>query len=352
MTPEQMQRAYELFEQALERPPEECATFLNEACGDDSELRAQLESLLEHDSRVPDDFMHPPQSGFGFRAPRVAERHDPRIGVRATWLPSTLCSKRGAHEGSREAHRCSFAAMTHVLVLKGGRVVTEIVARRAAVLRVAILLIGLFLTSCTTPLALHEAAARGHASQIDRCMKRGMSINAQDDKGNTPLHYAYFHNREDVVDRLIAYGADPTIRNEDGDTPSDMREIGKADHLIRQCAQLLDRHADWTQRSEARRLYDALKSMDGNIVIKAIVRQVIDDENRLRVLLLAVKLGISGSEERLNNALQTYGDKSMAEDYLNSGSQLLYAGGQRWAARRGYTIGSGTGSHRVAWGRF
>lgn len=60
MAQEHMQRAYELFEEALECPPDQRAAFLSEACAGDAELRAEVEALLEHDSRVPDDFMQPP----------------------------------------------------------------------------------------------------------------------------------------------------------------------------------------------------------------------------------------------------------------------------------------------------
>jgi serine/threonine protein kinase len=52
MTPEekQEQRAYALLEQVLERSPEERPAFLADACGSDAALRAEVESLLEHDS--------------------------------------------------------------------------------------------------------------------------------------------------------------------------------------------------------------------------------------------------------------------------------------------------------------
>jgi hypothetical protein len=223
---------------------------------------------------------------------------------------------------------------------------------RAVTSYVVVLTICPLLTSCATPTALHEAAARGDASQIDRCMKRGMSVNAQDEDGNTPLHHAYYHNRTDIIDRLIAYGADPTIRNNDGDTPSDVRELGRADNYLRQGAELLDRNGSWKEPFKARPVYDELKSMDGELVTKAIVRKVIRNEDRMRVLLLAVRLGIPGSEDRLNEVLQAYGDEHLAEDYLNCGSPLLYEGGQQWANARGYTIKSGMGSHRVSWGRF
>lgn len=228
----------------------------------------------------------------------------------------------------------------------------RISTRRAVLRRLAVFLMALPITSCATPMSLHEAVARGKVSRIDMCMKRGMSVNAQDDKGNTPLHHAYYQGRQDIVDRLIAYGADPRIRNNDSDTPLDVREIGKADSLLRSGVKLLNRRADWTNTVKARAIYDELERMDGPLVTKAIVRMVTLGDDRLRVLFLAVKLGIPGSEEQLNDALQAYGDKGMAEDYLNCGSQLLNEGAKRWANDRGYSINAGGGSHRVAWGQF
>lgn len=230
--------------------------------------------------------------------------------------------------------------------------VIRITAPFAVFTRFTVLSMGLTITSCAAPISLHDAVVRGNVTRIDSCMKRGMSVNAQDDKGNTPLHYAYYHGGQEVIDRLIAYGADARIQNNDGDTPPDLREIGRVDNLLRAGAKLLSGRGDWTNAVKARPIYDELKGMDGRLVAKAIVRRVTNGEDRLRVLFLAVKLGIPGSEQRLNDLLQAYGDKSMAEDYLNSGSQLLNEGARRWASERGYSINSGGGSHRVAWDQF
>ncbi|MBU0639975.1 MAG: serine/threonine protein kinase [Planctomycetes bacterium] len=82
MTPEQMQQACELFEQALQRPPEERSAFLVETCGDDAELRAEVDSLLEHDSRVTADFLRPPASGSASTRFTATGRPDPLIGSR------------------------------------------------------------------------------------------------------------------------------------------------------------------------------------------------------------------------------------------------------------------------------
>ena len=47
--PEEVQR---LFLAALEHQPNEHKSFLDEACADDAELRAEVESLLTHHGRA------------------------------------------------------------------------------------------------------------------------------------------------------------------------------------------------------------------------------------------------------------------------------------------------------------
>ncbi len=82
MIPERMQRAYELFELALLRPPEEHSAFLDSACADDPELRAEVDSLLEHDSRVTDDFMQPPEPGLTPAGVAATDHPNALIGTR------------------------------------------------------------------------------------------------------------------------------------------------------------------------------------------------------------------------------------------------------------------------------
>jgi len=200
--------------------------------------------------------------------------------------------------------------------------------------------------------SLHDAATQGDVARIDECVKKGMPVSAKDKEGNTPLHYAYYYGRKEAVERLAAYGADATIRNKEGDNPQDMQKIAEAEKLLISGAQLIDMNGDWKDSASGREVYRKLQNIEGAIVTRAIVRKVLRAENRLQVLFLAVKLGISGSEKRLNDVVRDCGDKSMAEDYINSGSSALYNGGKEWAERNGYYISTGMGSHRVAWGRF
>jgi hypothetical protein len=119
-------------------------------------------------------------------------------------------------------------------------------------------------------------------------------------------------------------------------------EAQVVDCLIATGASLLTDAAEWTNRVEAHEVYVVVKRYDDGTVIEGLVRKVISDpKNRLQVLFLGVKLGIRGSEERLNRVLDENGDKQMAEDFLNSSSSLLSAGGRRWANNHGYYISQG-----------
>ena len=46
--------------------------------------------------------------------------------------------------------------------------------------------------------------------------EHGANINAQDDKGRTPLHLATYGGYKDAAEQLMALGADTTIRNKRG----------------------------------------------------------------------------------------------------------------------------------------
>lgn len=124
------------------------------------------------------------------------------------------------------------------------------------------------------------------------------------------------------------------------------------DALVKSGANCLNDNADWVDQERGRKIYELLKSVKGDLVTDSLARLVLKPVNRLHILFLGVKLGIEGSQERLNGILIDHGDVSMAEDFLNSGSQALFDGGKKWANEHGYYIAQGMGSHRVAWGRF
>ncbi|MBP7745635.1 MAG: serine/threonine protein kinase [Phycisphaerae bacterium] len=55
-----LERVQELFADAIQRLPADRASYLDEACGNDTELRAEVEDLLAHAASVPPHFLAPP----------------------------------------------------------------------------------------------------------------------------------------------------------------------------------------------------------------------------------------------------------------------------------------------------
>ena len=73
---------------------------------------------------------------------------------------------------------------------------------------------------------LHWACGyRGDVTEVLRLVYvRGLTINVQDNDGNTPLHIACSNRHSDIVETLMLAGADETITNDDGKTPAQMAE--------------------------------------------------------------------------------------------------------------------------------
>lgn len=64
-----------------------------------------------------------------------------------------------------------------------------------------------------------------------------------------------------------------------------------------------------------------------------------------------IRQGDSSRIPELKDLLLRFGDKPLAEDYLNCGQTQLREAGVSWARAHGYNVGSGYGSHRVSWGQ-
>ena len=60
MTPDRWRRVQEVFAAATERDPESQAAFLGEACRDDPDLRAEVESLLSSLGSAASGFLESP----------------------------------------------------------------------------------------------------------------------------------------------------------------------------------------------------------------------------------------------------------------------------------------------------
>jgi len=79
-------RIEEIFDRAVAAPVAQRAALLDEACGNDAALRAEVESLLEHDPRAGDDFL---------ASPVVALRHPDRSAPE--WVLALVGKKIGRY---------------------------------------------------------------------------------------------------------------------------------------------------------------------------------------------------------------------------------------------------------------
>jgi ankyrin repeat protein len=72
--------------------------------------------------------------------------------------------------------------------------------------------------------ALHYASENGHWEVVAKLVEDPkIDVNIQDNKGKTPLHYAYHKRDAVVIDYLLRNGGDLTIRDKRGKTPVDYR---------------------------------------------------------------------------------------------------------------------------------
>jgi len=66
---------------------------------------------------------------------------------------------------------------------------------------------------------LHEAAYNGQIEILDYLIAKGANLNATSASGSTPLHGAAFHGYVKAAERLIEEGAAIEVRNAGGFTP-------------------------------------------------------------------------------------------------------------------------------------
>ena len=80
---------------------------------------------------------------------------------------------------------------------------------------------------------LHRAAENGYVDVVDLLVRKGSAINDRDNEGWTPLHYAArWHGNADMVNTLLAHGADPSATNRFGMTPSQLASWHGYKHIV------------------------------------------------------------------------------------------------------------------------
>ena len=68
---------------------------------------------------------------------------------------------------------------------------------------------------------LYITARSGFYDTCEALLKKGAPVNCQQVDGSTPLHGASFYGHRIIIELLLEYGADPTVKNKWGNTPVD-----------------------------------------------------------------------------------------------------------------------------------
>ena len=77
------------------------------------------------------------------------------------------------------------------------------------------------LVGCGPSMSIHDAADKGNIEAVKQHLDSGRDVNAKDQKGKTPLHRAASEGHKEIVELLIAKGANVNVnaKNEFGSTP-------------------------------------------------------------------------------------------------------------------------------------
>ena len=91
------------------------------------------------------------------------------------------------------------------------------------VLLLVLAMVSMAIMSCTQNEQLpplHMAAQTGLLVEVKQLIIGGHDVNQRDEKyGFTPLHQAVFFGHQDIVEYLIAHGADVDAKNSAGSSP-------------------------------------------------------------------------------------------------------------------------------------
>ena len=90
----------------------------------------------------------------------------------------------------------------------------------------AVLLVGCATTQSPEPptakapdISINQAIFDGNIEAVKQHLAAGTDVNAKDDNGWTPLHFAVYYGHKEIVELLITKGAEVNAKDNNGWTP-------------------------------------------------------------------------------------------------------------------------------------
>jgi hypothetical protein len=208
------------------------------------------------------------------------------------------------------------------------------------------------------PVVLEQVALRADARDVlkavlakleDKAILNRLASNA----ANLPMRLAAAQKAgskswEEIFAAATARGIsekEKTILNQLGADSDDFPRLQEA-------AQMAG-FKSWQEFIAAAPSQDASVQMLGDALAAVSLFPAVQPEAQTGVQQACLNLIRRGDESRIPemvDLLEGYGDKTLAEDYLNCGQPDLDTAGQAWASKRDYDIGKGSGSSRARWG--
>eukprot|EP00339_Tiarina_fusa_P008981 CAMPEP_0117081440 /NCGR_PEP_ID=MMETSP0472-20121206/57397_1 /TAXON_ID=693140 ORGANISM="Tiarina fusus, Strain LIS" /NCGR_SAMPLE_ID=MMETSP0472 /ASSEMBLY_ACC=CAM_ASM_000603 /LENGTH=795 /DNA_ID=CAMNT_0004809365 /DNA_START=77 /DNA_END=2460 /DNA_ORIENTATION=- len=97
--------------------------------------------------------------------------------------------------------------------------------------------------------ALHQSCLRGNVTAVKFLLKNRAQINILNKIGETPLHYAVRASQKEIIQLLLEYGADTSLKSEEG-TPFDIASSLEIANMIKQYSERSSKNSTTSGASE------------------------------------------------------------------------------------------------------
>lgn len=153
---------------------------------------------------------------------------------------------------------------------------------------------------------------------VEKLLQNGEDVNAQNEQGNTPLHYAVALNNADIAELLLGYGADMNIENAKGWSP--LKIAQKKD--VQQVTDVLIAAAQMQKEGSLQTVQKAVENVAEPVVQEAVVvekvtteakapAETVSDQALLKKALTALKETQKGKEQA--EAAQKQAEEALKE---------------------------------------